>query len=86
LEEVIEVVEKDLGHYGYDVEERTSGIWIDFQLEGGKVLNAWIPCHLYKEAPESTAPLHLYDIRQLFSLPDTHFLPELMFTPSGINT
>src|SRR5205814_6162461 len=74
LKEVIEAVHKDLGHYGrrttVDAVKQRYEVASDLWEEGGKVLDACIPCQLYKNTPDvtTTAKIHPYGGKKAFEL------------------
>jgi transposase InsO family protein len=89
LNEVIELVHKDLGHYGKrttldGVRERYE-VASDLWEEGGKVLDSCIPCQLYMDAPEDKPPpIHPYGAQKPFALWEINFVGKLVKTPWGM--
>jgi len=83
----VEEVHLDLGHYGKStiittVKDRFS---MPPQLlqEAAKILDACIPCQLYKPAPARTATLHPYDIKKPFEYWAIDYVGPLVKTKSG---
>src|SRR5579859_323246 len=91
FDQVVEAIHKDLGHYGKKttldgVADRyivATDIWRD----GGKELNACIPCQLYKpsSAPsmKQTATIHLYEQRSPFATWGIDWVSPLVETAAG---
>ena len=87
LTRIIEDVHKDLGHYGKRT--TTNGVRQRYEVatdlwkEGEKVLDACIPCQLYKNVPEQVAPIHPYGTKKAFELWEIDFVGHLPETPRG---
>ena len=95
LKSVIEAVHKDLGHYG----KRTTlegvcqryVVSSDLWEEGGKVLDSYIPCQLYKRPVKTAdnATIHSYGVKKPFNLWEIDFVGPVVKTNAGnryINT
>ena len=87
LARIIEDVHKDLGHYGKRT--TTNGVRQRYEVatdlweEGEKVLDACVPCQLYKNVPEQVAPIHPYGTKKAFELWEIDFVGHLPETPRG---
>jgi hypothetical protein len=87
LEEIIKGTHKDLGHYGKRttikaVRQRYE-VATDLWNEAEKVLDACIPCQLYKKVPEPAAPIHPYGTKNTFELWEIDFVGPLPETQRG---
>jgi hypothetical protein len=88
-QKVIEMVHKDLRHYGKLVtKEAVKKRYIvarDVWEKGERILDACIPCQLYKRLQETTATatIHSYEIKEPFALWELDFVGLIETSYSG---
>jgi hypothetical protein len=86
---VIEMVHKDLGHYGKLItKEAVKKRYIvapDVWEKGERILDACIPCQLYKRPQKTTetATIHPYGIKEPFPLWEIDFVGPIEVSYSG---
>ena len=89
IQDVLIAVHSDLGHYGAGQTRRAVRMRYevvkDFWEEGKKVLDACIPCQLFKRDPAAldTATVHPLGIQNAFSLWQIDFVGPLVKTHQG---
>ena len=87
--EIIELVHKDLGHYGKettkDVVKKRYLIASDLWRKGTETLDSCVPCQLYKPPRDmaSTATIHIYGIKAPFALWEIDFFGRLVKSYRG---
>jgi hypothetical protein len=86
---VIELVHKDLGHYGKEVTKdgvkKRYVVARDVWEKGEKVLDACVPCQLHKRPKNTTetATIHPYGVKDPFGLWEIDFVGPLTITYGG---
>jgi len=88
---VVDSVHKDLGHYGkkttIEAIRQRFEVASDSVLwdEAVKILEACMPCQLFKSVPEDKAPpIHPYGVQKAFALWELDFVGPWLLTPRGM--
>jgi hypothetical protein len=88
LKDVLELVHKDLGHYGkqvtFDGLKRRYEVAMDVSWkEGESLLDSCVPCQLYRPTPADTPRIHPYSIKNPFEMWEIDFVGPLVETSNG---
>ena len=87
--EIVEAVHKDMGHYGKATTAEAIKVRYlipsDCWREGMAILDACIPCQLYKRPQNAqlTATIHPYGIKEVFALWEIDYAGPYVETPRG---